>query len=51
MFDPLVDATEGRPWLWAVYVLAVIIPLVLIIMFCCCGGESKSTGNWRRRFL
>ena len=45
MLDPLVEATEGRPWLWAVYVLAIVIPLVLVIMCFCCAGDSKSTGE------
>jgi len=42
LFDPLVEATEGRPWLWAVYVLSVVIPVTLIIMCLCCGGSSKT---------
>ena len=42
LFDPLVEATEGRPWLWAVYILSVVIPITLIIMCLCCGGSSKT---------
>jgi len=42
MFDGLVEATEGRPWLWAVYILSVVIPLTLLIMCLCCGGSGKT---------
>ena len=45
MFDGLVEATEGRPWLWAVYILSVVIPLTLLIMCLCCGGSGKTEGN------
>ena len=46
MFDGLVEATEGRPWLWAVYILSVVIPLTLLIMCLCCGGGSKADGKF-----
>ncbi|KAK0417491.1 hypothetical protein QR680_013042 [Steinernema hermaphroditum] len=34
VFSSLVDATEERPWLWAVYVLCVLIPVIGISIFC-----------------
>lgn len=30
LFQTLIDATEERPWLWAVYVLCVLIPLIAL---------------------
>jgi len=42
MFDGLIEATEGRPWLWAVYILSVVIPITLLIMCLCCGGSGKT---------
>ena len=41
VLTPFVEATEGRPWLWAVYVMAVIIPVFGLIIYFCCSGESK----------
>uniref|UniRef100_A0A9J2NZP7 Calnexin n=1 Tax=Ascaris lumbricoides TaxID=6252 RepID=A0A9J2NZP7_ASCLU len=37
----LVSATEERPWLWAVYVLAVLVPVVVIALVCF-GRKSRS---------
>jgi len=39
--DAILDATRERPWLWAVFILVVVLPIVLIIAFCCCGGSSS----------
>lgn len=33
--EAVMDATRDRPWLWAVIILVVILPLVLIIAYCC----------------
>lgn len=37
--DALVNATNDKPWLWAVYLLVVLVPIVLIFVFCC--GKSS----------
>jgi calnexin len=34
IFQSLIDATEDKPWLWAVYVIALLIPTILIAVFC-----------------
>uniref|UniRef100_A0AC34QHH9 Calnexin n=1 Tax=Panagrolaimus sp. JU765 TaxID=591449 RepID=A0AC34QHH9_9BILA len=34
IFQSLIDATEERPWLWAVYTLALLIPTILISIVC-----------------
>ncbi|KAF8359219.1 cnx-1 [Pristionchus pacificus] len=34
IFSGLIDAAEDKPWLWAVYVLAMIIPIIIIAVFC-----------------
>merc|ERR1712242_40104 len=49
MFDGLVEATEGRPWLWAVYILSVVIPITLLIMCLCCGGGSKADDEYAQK--
>lgn len=33
IFKQLLTAAEDRPWLWAVYVLAVLIPLIIGSIF------------------
>uniref|UniRef100_A0A0B7AX06 Calreticulin n=1 Tax=Arion vulgaris TaxID=1028688 RepID=A0A0B7AX06_9EUPU len=34
------DATNERPWLWAVFILVVVLPIVLIITYCCTGTSK-----------
>jgi calnexin len=34
------DATNERPWLWAVFILVVVLPIVLIITYCCTGSAK-----------
>ncbi|KAL3878356.1 hypothetical protein ACJMK2_030717 [Sinanodonta woodiana] len=29
------DATKDRPWLWAVFLVVIILPIVLIVAYCC----------------
>jgi calnexin len=43
--DGLLNATADKPWLWAVYILVVLLPIVIIAVFCCGGksGESKKS--------
>jgi calnexin len=38
--DAIVNATKERPWLWAVYGLVILVPLMIIFSFC---RSSKST--------
>ena len=35
LFIRLIKYTNKKPWLWAVYVLAISIPVVLFIAYCC----------------
>jgi len=44
VIDALVNATKDKPWLWALYVLVVLVPIVLGFVFCC-SGSSKSVSN------
>lgn len=34
LWDSITEATEERPWLWAVFVLVLLIPIILISIFC-----------------
>ena len=38
--DAIVRATKDRPWLWAVYLVAILLPLILLFVFC---WPKKST--------
>ena len=42
--DAVADATKDRPWLWAVIILVVLLPLVLIIAYCCMPSSSSKVG-------
>nr|CAG4644111.1 EOG090X09BQ [Lepidurus arcticus] len=37
----LVRYTNENPWLYAVYVIVIGLPIVLIFTFCCGGGQEK----------
>merc|ERR1712032_236333 len=41
MFRRILDYSNKNPWLYAVYVVLVGLPLVLIITFCCSGSSEK----------
>merc|ERR1719369_2072657 len=42
MFRRILDYSNKNPWLYAVYVVLVGLPAVLIITFCCSGSGDKS---------
>merc|ERR1719391_811904 len=42
MFRRILDYSNKNPWLYAVYIVLIGLPLVLIITFCCSGSGSKS---------
>ena len=39
--DAIKDATKDKPWIWAVILIVVVLPLVLLIAYCCMGGKSE----------
>merc|ERR1711915_220130 len=42
IFKGIIDYSNKNPWLYAVYVVLVGLPTVLIITFCCSGSGDKS---------
>ena len=42
MISRIINYSNRNPWLYAVYVVVVGLPLVLIITFCCSGDSQKS---------
>jgi calnexin len=42
MFARLLDYSNKNPWLYAVYVVVIGLPLVLIVTFCCTGSGSSA---------
>eukprot|EP00088_Acartia_fossae_P011335 TRINITY_DN15733_c0_g1_i1.p1 TRINITY_DN15733_c0_g1~~TRINITY_DN15733_c0_g1_i1.p1 ORF type:complete len:601 (+),score=241.19 TRINITY_DN15733_c0_g1_i1:115-1917(+) len=45
MFRRILDYSNKNPWLYAVYVVLVGLPIVLIVTFCCFGGADKKGGG------
>ena len=41
LFVRLIKQTNKKPWLWAVYFLAIAIPTILFIAYCCIEPSSK----------
>jgi len=37
----MIKYTNKRPWLWAVYMLAIVLPIILFIAFCCVTPNKK----------
>ncbi|CAL2036886.1 unnamed protein product [Caenorhabditis brenneri] len=48
IFQQIIDATNEKPWLWAVYILCVLLPLVAIGVFCF-GKQSKPSPNFAKK--
>ncbi|XP_059151798.1 calnexin-like isoform X2 [Physella acuta] len=45
------DATNERPWLWAVVILVVVLPIVLIITYLCTGSvKPEDIDAHRKKF-
>jgi len=42
IFKRILDYSNKNPWLYAVYVVLVGLPTVLIVTFCCSGSAEKS---------
>jgi len=34
VFDTVVNATKDRPWLWAIYILVILVPVIFIVLMC-----------------
>merc|ERR1711953_697243 len=49
LIDSAVEATKDKPWLWAVYVLSVVIPVTLLIMCLCCGGSKTDDVGMKKK--
>ncbi|PNF39812.1 Calnexin [Cryptotermes secundus] len=47
LFSRLVTYTNEQPWLWAVYVIVIGLPIVLVLVFCC-GSSSQDKEEQRR---
>lgn len=45
MFRRLLDYSNKNPWLYAVYVVLVGLPLVLTLVFCCSSSGDKDKGG------
>ena len=50
----ILDVTKDRPWLWAVFLVVIVLPVVLVIAYCCFGSKQEVTQilsmvNWLYR--
>lgn len=41
VIDGLLKAANDKPWLWAIYLLVILLPIVLVVLFCF-GSKSGS---------
>ncbi|MFH4978260.1 hypothetical protein AB6A40_004969 [Gnathostoma spinigerum] len=47
IFSQLVSATEERPWLWVIYILSILVPVVVISVFCF-GRKSRPIADYKK---
>ncbi|WAQ99047.1 CALX-like protein, partial [Mya arenaria] len=40
----ILDVTQDRPWLWAVFLVVVVLPVVLLVAYCCISKDKG--GVW-----
>ncbi|XP_029643967.1 calnexin isoform X2 [Octopus sinensis] len=45
----VIDVTNERPWLWAVFIVVVLLPIVLVIAYCCVGSSAKDETAERKK--
>ncbi|GAB1601729.1 calnexin-like isoform X1 [Argonauta hians] len=45
----VLDVTNERPWLWAVFIVVVLLPIVLVIAYCCVGSSAKDEVAERKK--
>ena len=45
MFRRILNYSNRNPWLYAVYLVVVGLPLVLIVTFCCSGPSATPTAQ------
>ena len=43
IFKRIIDYSNKNPWLYAVYVVVIGLPLVLVITFCCSGSSGADS--------
>ncbi|PAA69765.1 hypothetical protein BOX15_Mlig031555g1, partial [Macrostomum lignano] len=43
--DAVRDATKDRPWIWAVLLLVIALPAVLLIVYCCRGSPAPAASQ------
>lgn len=48
LLESVTEATEERPWLWALLVLVLLIPIILISIFCFGKKSSPITSNSKK---
>ncbi|XP_052794942.1 calnexin-like isoform X2 [Mya arenaria] len=37
----ILDVTQDRPWLWAVFLVVVVLPVVLLVAYCCISKDKS----------
>jgi len=47
--DAVMDATAERPWLWAVFIIVGVLPVILLIAYCCMSGSSSKDESAAQR--
>ncbi|XP_070198494.1 calnexin-like isoform X2 [Littorina saxatilis] len=48
IFEAIKEATDKRPWLWAVFIIVVVLPVVLIVAYCCMGKPEDVSARRKK---
>lgn len=48
IMQQMIDAATERPWLWAIYILCVLIPVILLGV--CCFGRKSAVPPLKKKY-
>lgn len=48
MWKSFMDTTQEKPWLWAVLVVAILLPIIMIYLLCCTGSKSDAAATYKK---
>ncbi|ESO88512.1 hypothetical protein LOTGIDRAFT_219285 [Lottia gigantea] len=49
IYNSIMDITKDRPWLWAVFLVVIALPIVLILAYCCSNSNKSEDIDARKK--
>jgi calnexin len=48
LWKSFMDTTQEKPWLWAVLVIAILLPIIIIYLLCCTGSKTDAAATYKK---